>query len=309
MHRPSRGTNPGRAGPGRFQTCSMVNRPACARPVTPHVSTSRPTMRLIVLDRCMALIWPTSVLPMAGNWLLTAFSTLACRAGELAATWTSTVTRISSSGNTDTKAENAMFAASTPPLSSPYFLITPKMNADTRCRCCAVSTRRITRSTGFMRTLLPGKVRPKLRTGGRSDPGTVHNRSQLGSGQRSPIRINLNARETGRDAAPAQGENGGCSAQGLLRLGTPGARLPWTTRVQARALADLHPQRRHLQGHHRPAAQAVRAPARHHGCEGGPRRGRGERQHGHRDRGHRPRGRDLVPGTRAGLGQPLDRPA
>ena len=53
----------------------------------------------------MAVIWPTSVLPIAGNWLLTALSTCACRAGELAATWTSTVTRMSSSGNTDTNAE------------------------------------------------------------------------------------------------------------------------------------------------------------------------------------------------------------
>src|SRR5215470_848197 len=90
---------------------------------------------------CMVLIWPTIVLPMAGNWLLTAFSTVARRAGELAATWTSTVTRISSSGNTATKAEKAMFAARTPPLSSPYFLITPKTKAETRCCCCAVSTR------------------------------------------------------------------------------------------------------------------------------------------------------------------------
>ena len=54
-----------------------------------------------------------------------------------------------------------MFAASTPPLSSPYFLITPKMNAETRWRCCAASTRRITRSTGFMRTVLPSKAGPK----------------------------------------------------------------------------------------------------------------------------------------------------
>ena len=109
----------------------------------------------------MAVIWPTNVPPIAGNWVLTAASTWACRAGELDATWTSTVTRMSSSGNTETNAEWAMFAASTPPLSSPYFLITPKMNAETRWRCCAASTRRIARSTGFMRTLLPSKARPK----------------------------------------------------------------------------------------------------------------------------------------------------
>ena len=33
----------------------------------------------------------------------------------------------------------------------------------------------------------------------------LHNRSQLGSGQSGPSRTNLNARETDRDAAPAQG--------------------------------------------------------------------------------------------------------
>lgn len=45
--------------------------------------------------------------------------------------------------------------ASTPPLSSPYFLTTPNTNAAGVNRCCAASTRRITRSTGFIAHLLP----------------------------------------------------------------------------------------------------------------------------------------------------------
>src|SRR5260221_3939065 len=60
------------------------------------------------------------------------------------------VTRTSSSGNNETKPEWARLAASTPPLSSPYFLMTPNTNADAWWRCCAASTRRIARSIAFI---------------------------------------------------------------------------------------------------------------------------------------------------------------
>src|SRR5262249_25197492 len=49
-----------------------------------------------------------------------------------------------------TNAEWARLATSTPPLSSPYFLISPKTNAVTLCRCCTASTRRTAFSTGFI---------------------------------------------------------------------------------------------------------------------------------------------------------------
>ena len=39
----------------------------------------------------------------------------------------------------------------------------------------------------------------------RARSGRLHNRSQLGTGQSGPVGSNLNARETDRDAAPAQG--------------------------------------------------------------------------------------------------------
>src|SRR5260370_41696904 len=60
------------------------------------------------------------------------------------------VTRTSSSGNNETKPEWARLAASTPPLSFPYFLMTPNTNAGAWGRCCAASTRRIARSIAFI---------------------------------------------------------------------------------------------------------------------------------------------------------------
>ena len=103
--RPSRGTYPGRAGPGRFHTFTMVNRPACARPVAPQAAMSRPTTTLVVLARRSAWMLPISAVPISGNCRATAFST-ACRTdGVPEATVTSAVTRIISSGNTVTKAE------------------------------------------------------------------------------------------------------------------------------------------------------------------------------------------------------------
>src|SRR5262249_55838443 len=54
-----------------------------------------------------------------------------------------------------TKAENDIFATRTPPLSSPYFLTTPKTNAAGVFRRCAESTFRIVRSIGFIARHLP----------------------------------------------------------------------------------------------------------------------------------------------------------
>src|SRR5215470_4188268 len=98
---------------------------------------------------------------MIGTWWAMACRTWWRTAGSLDATRPSRVTSTSSSGNRETNPEWARLAASTPPLSSPYFLISPKTNAVVLCRCCAASTRRITLSIGFIRTtcLRPARTR------------------------------------------------------------------------------------------------------------------------------------------------------
>src|ERR1700735_5126639 len=148
--RPSRGTNPGLAGPGRFQTCDIVNRPPWDSPVEPQISPAIPTISPITLCRLSSCTFSVSWLPIAGTCLATVFSTSARKAGFTAATRPRAVTRISSSGNNDTNAEYARFETSTPPLSSPYFLMTPYTNAVGVNRRCVWSTARIARSTGFI---------------------------------------------------------------------------------------------------------------------------------------------------------------
>ena len=128
--RPSRGKNPGRAGPGRFHTSSIVYRADWASPVAPHTSTARPTSSPIMLDCCSSVTLPVSCSPISGTCAAAASWILARSSGSPAATRPSTVDRISSSGNTETRAEWARLEASVPPLSSPYFLTTPTTNAD-----------------------------------------------------------------------------------------------------------------------------------------------------------------------------------
>ena len=53
-----------------------------------------------------------------------------------------------------------MLETSTPPLSSPYFLITPKTNAGGVNRCWVVSTFRSAFSTGFIAPGLPVSCYP-----------------------------------------------------------------------------------------------------------------------------------------------------
>ena len=306
--RPSLCTYPGRAGPGRFHTCSMVNRPACARPVAPHTSTSRPTTRLVTLARCIAVIWPTSVLPMAGNWLLTAPSTVSLQRRG-------TGRDLDEHGHQDEQQREHRHERGMGQVRSEHAAVVVPVLLD-----------HAEDERGDPVPLLRG-VRPAdrpldrvhahcaARQSGPQTPcrgGLVDWAQSIATGAWAgrPAGLNLNARKTGRDAAPAPGRTADAVPKGYsdwvrqarVFPGPPGSR-------PARSLIYTH-SGDNLQGHDRSAAQAVRAPtaARLRGREGPPRRGRGERQHGHRDRGHRPAGRDLVPGARARLGQPIARP-
>src|SRR5215475_5762877 len=89
---------------------------------------------------------------MIGTWWAMAWRTSSRTAGLWDATKPSRVTRTNSSGNRETNPEWARLATSTPPLSSPYFLMSPTTNAGTLCRCCMASTRRIALSIGFIAT-------------------------------------------------------------------------------------------------------------------------------------------------------------
>src|ERR1022692_1808901 len=113
-----------------------------------------PTISPILLERLSPCTLPVSWLPISGTWWATAFSTWVLTDGSTEAISPRIVTSTSSNGNSETKAEYARLETSTPPLSSPYFLITPKTNAVGVCRCCAASTFLITRSTGFIRAHL-----------------------------------------------------------------------------------------------------------------------------------------------------------
>ena len=103
--RPSRGTNPGRAGPGRFQICSMVNRPDWASPVAPQIRPTKPMISPMMLDRLSTCTLLVRVLPIAGTWPATAFSTCVRTDGLTEATKPRIVVRMSSSGKTETNAE------------------------------------------------------------------------------------------------------------------------------------------------------------------------------------------------------------
>ena len=103
-----------------------------------------------MLDRCSSLTLPVSCSPISGTCCAAASWILARSSGFPAATRPSTVDRISSSGNTETRAEWARLEASVPALSSPYFLTTPTTNADAVKRCWVASTRRMPRSNTFI---------------------------------------------------------------------------------------------------------------------------------------------------------------
>src|ERR1035441_2857903 len=128
--------------------------PAGPSPAEPQIRPTMPTISPILLDRLSPCTLPVSWLPISGTLSATAFSTSALNAGSTEATRPRIVTSTSSNGNSDTKAEYARLETSTPPLSSPYFLITPKTNAVGVYRRCPASTFLITRSTGFIRAHL-----------------------------------------------------------------------------------------------------------------------------------------------------------
>src|ERR1017187_8399823 len=131
-----------------------------------------PTISPILLDRLSPCTLPVSWLPISGTLSATAFSTSALNAGSTEATRPRIVTSTSSNGNSDTKAEYARLETSTPPLSSPYFLITPKTNAVGVYRRCSASTFLITRSTGFIRAhLAVASATAAPHQGGQTRPG------------------------------------------------------------------------------------------------------------------------------------------
>jgi hypothetical protein len=103
--RPSRWMNPGRAGPGRFHTCSMVNSPDWARPVAPHTRPAKPTISPIMLERLSWCTFPVSWCPISGTWSDTALSASVRTDASSEATRPRIVVRMSSSGNIDTNAE------------------------------------------------------------------------------------------------------------------------------------------------------------------------------------------------------------
>src|ERR1039457_1765011 len=138
----------------------MVNKPDWASPAEPQIRPTMPTIRPIVLDRLSPCTLPLSWLPISGTWLATAFSTWVLTDGSYEAIRPRIVTSTSSNGNSDTNAEYggvvgfppaalaprvctggssrgngdtdaecAWWQPGPPPLSSPYFLITPKTNA------------------------------------------------------------------------------------------------------------------------------------------------------------------------------------
>src|SRR5689334_6534999 len=148
--RASRGKNPGRAGPGRFHTSSIVYRADWASPVAPQISTARPTISPIRLSLCSSVTLLVSCRPISGTCCAAASWILFFSSGSPAATSPRIVDRISSSGNTDTRAEWARLEASVPPLSSPYFLTTPTTNETGVYRCWVASTRRMPRSNTFI---------------------------------------------------------------------------------------------------------------------------------------------------------------
>src|SRR5262249_43063448 len=177
----------------------------------------------------------------------------------------------------------------------------------------AASTRRITRPTGSCVPRGPAKRSP------RDGPcrGVPYPTWKLANARVAPLGMAPAgglAGARGSFAAtrpPSTGENGGGnSVHGLPRQGSPGARIPWATRFQARAVTHLYPRRRPLQGHDRPAAQAVRPAGidSFHGRQR-PDRRTGERQPGHRHGGGRPDGGGLVAGAAEGMADPVARPA
>ena len=103
--RPSRWTNPGRAGPGRFQTCSIVNSPAWASPVAPQIRPAKPMISPMMLERWSWCTLPVRVSPISGTWSATASSTWLRTDGLTEATRPRIVVRMSSSGKIETNAE------------------------------------------------------------------------------------------------------------------------------------------------------------------------------------------------------------
>ena len=109
-------------------------------------------MSPMTLERCSWCTFPVTWLPTSGICLATALMTSCRKAASTEAARPSTVTRISSRGNSARKEEKARFETRTPPLSSPYFLVTPNAKAAGVERCWVASILRITRSTGFTAT-------------------------------------------------------------------------------------------------------------------------------------------------------------
>ena len=135
----------------------MVNKPDWASPVAPQTSPAKPTISPMMLDRRSVFTFPVSCWPTTGNWPATALSTCSRKLALTEAASPSTVVRMSSSGKSETNAEYARLEASTPPLSSPYFLLTPNTKA-AGMPLRAASTRRITRSTGFITPPAPRRA-------------------------------------------------------------------------------------------------------------------------------------------------------